>query len=194
MNSTLHNLRQTVETILRCNLSEAIGISDKAEAEELVRQFLHAVSNQIGDQSDQTHQDSDQLSRKIDPQWIILAAGKGTRIDPSSHLNKNLDLWFGEKNTLQLSRSYLPGSRSHIIVVNAQMAARVAKTDVPSSGVLPPPHSIPKKQIDCSGQTPSCACNPNTLTAQALRYESGYPRSPNPMQNVSALLSATSRS
>ena len=138
MNSNLDNLRETIATILRCNLSEAIGISDKAEAEELVRQFLHAVSNQIGDQSDQTHQDLSQLSRKIDPQWIILAAGKGTRIDPSSRLNKNLDLWFGEKNTLQLSRSYLPGSRSHIIVVNAQMAARVAKTDIPSSGVIPP--------------------------------------------------------
>ena len=138
MNSNLHNLRQTIETILRCNLSEAIGISDKAEVEELVRQFLQAVSDQIGDQSDQTHQDSGQLSRKIDPQWIILAAGKGTRIDPSSRLNKNLDLWFGEKNTLQLSRSYLPGSRPHIIVVNAQMAARVVKTDVPSSGVIPP--------------------------------------------------------
>ncbi len=138
MNNTLHNLRQTIETILRCNLSEAIGIPDKAEAEELVRQFLHVVSNQIGDQSDQTHQDSDQLSRKIDPQWVILAAGKGTRIDPSSRLNKNLDLWFGEKNTLQLSRSYLPGSRPHIIVVNPEMAARVSKTEVPSSGVIPP--------------------------------------------------------
>ena len=131
MNSNLDNLRQTIETILHCNLSEAIGISDKAEVEKLIRRFLHAVS-------DQTHQDSDQLSRQINPQWVILAAGKGTRIDPSSHLNKNLDLWFGEQNTLQLSRSYLPGSRPHIIVVNAQMAARVAKTDIPSSGVIPP--------------------------------------------------------
>ena len=138
MNSTLDNLRQTIEAVLRCNLYEAIGTSDKAEAEKLIRRFLYAVSDQIGDQLDQTYQDSEQLSRKIDPQWIILAAGKGTRIDPSSRLNKNLDLWFGEKNTLQLSRSYLPGSRSHIIVVNAQMAARVAKTDIPSSGVIPP--------------------------------------------------------
>ena len=138
MNSNLDNLRQTIETILRCNLSETTGISDKAETEKLVHRFLHAVSNQIGHQSDQTHQDSDQLSRKIDPQWVILAAGKGTRIDPSSRLNKNLDLWFGERNTLQLSRSYLPGSRPHIIVVNAQMAARVAKTDIPLSGVIPP--------------------------------------------------------
>jgi len=138
MNSNLDNLRQTIETILHCNLSAAIGISDKAEAEKRVRQFLHAVSDRIGDQSDPFHKDPKQLSRQIDPQWVILAAGKGTRIDPSSRLNKNLDLWFGEQNTLQLSRSYLPGSRPHIIVVNPQMAARVAKTDIPSSGIIPP--------------------------------------------------------
>ena len=137
MNSNLHNLRQTIETVLRCNLSEAIGFSDKAEVEKLIQRFLHAVSDQIGDQSELIREDSGQLSRQINPQWIILAAGKGTRIDPSSRLNKNLDLWFGEQNTLQLSRSYLPGSRPHIIVVNPQMAARVAKTDIPSSGVIP---------------------------------------------------------
>ena len=48
----------------------------------------------MGDRSDQIHQDSEQLARQINPQWVILAAGKGTRIDPSSRLNKNLDLWF----------------------------------------------------------------------------------------------------
>lgn len=138
MNTTLDNLRRTIETILRCNLFEATGILDKAVSEKLVQRFLHAVSDRIGNQSDQLHQDSERLSRHIDPQWIILAAGKGTRIDPSSRLNKNLDLWFGEQNTLQLSRSYLPGSRPHIIVVNPQMAARVAKTDFPSSGVISP--------------------------------------------------------
>ena len=137
MNSSLDNLLQTIETVLRCDLSEAINISDMVEAEKLVERFLHAVSDRMGDLSDKIHQDSEQLSRQIDPQWIILAAGKGTRIDPSSRLNKNLDLWFGEQNTLQLSRSYLPGSRPHIIVVNPQMAARVAKTDIPSSGVIP---------------------------------------------------------
>ncbi len=137
MNSNLDNLRQTIETILRCNLSEATGISDKAEAEKLIRRFLHAVSDQIGAPSDLLDKGSEQLSRQINPQWIILAAGKGTRIDPSSRLNKSLDLWFGEQNTLQLSRSYLPGSRPHIIVINSQMAERVVKTDIPSSGVLP---------------------------------------------------------
>ena len=137
MNSSLDNLRQTIETILHCNLSEAIGISDNAEVEKLVQRFLHAVADRMGDLSDKIRQDSEKLSRQIDPQWVILAAGKGTRIDPSSRLNKNLDLWFGEQNTLQLSRSYLPGSRPHIIVVSPQMAARVAKTDIPPSGVIP---------------------------------------------------------
>ena len=138
MNSRLDNLRQTVETILHCNLSEATGISDNVESEKLVLRFLHAVADRISNQSDSIHESSEQLSRQIDPQWVILAAGKGTRIDPSSRLNKNLDLWFGEQNTLQLSRSYLPGSRPHIIVVNSQMATRVAKTDIPPSGVIPP--------------------------------------------------------
>ena len=138
MNSTLDNLRQTVETVLRCNLSEAIGLPDKTDAEELIQRFLRAVSDRIGDQSTPIHEDLGPLSRHIDPQWIILAAGKGTRIDPSGRLNKNLDLWFGEQNTLQLSRSYLPGSRPHIVVVNSQMAARVAKKDIPSSGIIPP--------------------------------------------------------
>ena len=145
MNSTLNNLRQTIETILRCNLSEATGISDKAEAEKRVQRFLHAVADRMDDQSDQTYQNSEQLSREIDPQWVILAAGKGTRIDPTSRLNKNLDLWFGEQNTLQLSRSYLPGSRPHIVVVNPQMAARVAKTDIPSSGIIPPSQLNPEE-------------------------------------------------
>ena len=137
MNSNLSNLRQTIETVLRFNLSEGIGISDTAEAEKIVQRFLHAVSDRVGSQSDPVHKDLEQLSRQIDPQWVILAAGKGTRIDPSGHLNKNLDLWFGERNTLQLARSYLPGSRPHIIVVNPPMAARVAKTEIPPSGVIP---------------------------------------------------------
>ena len=137
MNSTLDDLRQTVETILCCNLTEAVGLADKKHAEKLVQRFLRALSDRMGGQSGQVHEDSKKVSQQIDPQWVILAAGKGTRIDPSSRLNKNLDLWFGGRNTLQLSRSYLPGSRPHIIVVNSQMAARVAKSDIPATGVIP---------------------------------------------------------
>ena len=103
MNNSLDNLCQTIETVLRCNLFEGIGIPDQAEAEKMIQRFFRAVSDQVGDQSNLLHKDSDQLSRQIDPQWVILAAGKGTRIDSSGRLNKNLDLWFGEQNTLQLS-------------------------------------------------------------------------------------------
>ncbi len=138
MNTTLDNFRQTIEAVLRCNLSEAICLPDKTEAEELIQRFLGTVFDRLGDQANQTDADSEKLAQQIDPQWVILAAGKGTRIDPSGLLNKNLDLWFGEQNTLQLSRSYLPGSRPHIIVVNSQMAARITKTDIPSNGVIPP--------------------------------------------------------
>lgn len=64
----------------------------------------------------------------LTPQWVVLAAGKGTRIDPSGHLSKTLDITFGEQNTLQYSRRYLPGNRPHIIVINPQMAARIKKS------------------------------------------------------------------
>ena len=138
MNTTLNNLRQTVETVLHCDLSEAVSPANGTESEELIQRFLDSVFDRVRSRSNQTDEDSEKLAQQIDPQWIILAAGKGTRIDPSGLLNKNLDLWFGEQNTLQLSRSYLPGSRPHIVVVNSQMATRIAKTDIPSSGVIPP--------------------------------------------------------
>ena len=131
MNEDYTSLRKTVETILCCDLVKTIGIDDKAEAEGLIERFLHAIADRT---------DEDVLARWIDPQWVILAGGKGTRIDPSSRLNKNLDVWFGEQNTLQLSRRYLPGSRPHIIVINPQMAARITKT---KTGVV-----IPESALD----------------------------------------------
>ena len=48
MNSSLDNFRQTIETVLRCDLSEAINISDMAEAEKLIQLFIHAVSDRNG--------------------------------------------------------------------------------------------------------------------------------------------------
>ena len=131
MNEDYTSLRKTVETILCCDLVKTIGIDDKAEAEGLIERFLHAIADRT---------DEDVLARWIDPQWVILAGGKGTRIDPSSRLNKNLDVWFGEQNTLQLSRRYLPGSRPHIIVINPQMAARITKT---KTGIV-----IPESALD----------------------------------------------
>ncbi len=67
---------------------------------------------------------ADSLERYLVPQWVVLAAGKGTRIDPSGRLSKTLDIMFGAQNTLQLSRRYLPGDRPHIVVINPQMAER----------------------------------------------------------------------
>ena len=67
---------------------------------------------------------ADSLERYLVPQWVVLAAGKGTRIDPSGRLSKTLDIMFGAQNTLQLSRRYLPGNRPHIVVINPQMAER----------------------------------------------------------------------
>lgn len=67
---------------------------------------------------------ADSLEQHLVPQWVVLAAGKGTRIDPSGRLSKTLDIMFGAQNTLQLSRRYLPGNRPHIVVINPQMAER----------------------------------------------------------------------
>ena len=128
MHNNLTILRRAVEAILRCDLETAIGIPDKGEAERRIEQFLHTIANRANEHS---------LAQWLDPQWVILAGGQGTRIDPSGRLNKTLDLWFGESNTLQVSRSYLPGTRPHIIVVNPMMAERLVRSDTPLDGIIP---------------------------------------------------------
>ena len=133
MNNNLATLRRAVEEILRCDLETAIGIPDKGEAGRRIEQFLHTIANRANEHS---------LAQWLDPQWVILAGGQGTRIDPSGHLNKTLDLWFGEYNTLQVSRSYLPGTRPHIIVVNPKMAERLVTTKRTLDGI------IPKSELD----------------------------------------------
>ena len=74
---------------------------------------------------------TDTLENYLTPQWVVLAAGKGTRIDPSGRLSKTLDITFGEQNTLQYSRRYLPGTRPDIVVINPQMASRIEKNGSP---------------------------------------------------------------
>ena len=71
----------------------------------------------------------DSLEHYLTPQWVVLAAGKGTRIDPTGRLSKTLDITFGEQNTLQHSRRYLPGNRPDIVVINPQMAARIENSE-----------------------------------------------------------------
>ena len=70
---------------------------------------------------------TDTLENDLTPQWVVLAAGKGTRIDPNRRLSKTLDITFGAQNTLQYSRRYLPGNRPDIVVINPQMASRIEK-------------------------------------------------------------------
>ena len=70
---------------------------------------------------------TDNPENYLTPQWVVLAAGKGTRIDPTGRLSKTLDIMFGEQNTLQYSRRYLPGNRPDIVVINPQMASTLEK-------------------------------------------------------------------
>ena len=91
----------------------------------------------------------DTLEHQLTPQWVVLAAGKGTRIDPTGRLSKTLDITFGEQNMLQHSRRYLPGNRPDIVVINPQMAARVEKSG--SVAQLLGPDAIPCIQEDMNG-------------------------------------------
>ena len=128
MYNNLTALRRAVEEILRCDLVTAIGIPDRGEAERRIEQFLNTIAQRPNERS---------LAQWLDPQWVILAGGQGTRIDLSGRLNKTLDLWFGEYNTLQVSRSYLPGTRPHIIVVNPKMSERLVTTKSTFDGIIP---------------------------------------------------------
>lgn len=91
----------------------------------------------------------DKLENNLTPQWVVLAAGKGTRIDPSGRLSKTLDITFGEQNTLQHSRRYLPGTRPDIVVINPQMATSLEKNG--SSAQLLGPDVIPCIQEEMNG-------------------------------------------
>ncbi len=92
---------------------------------------------------------TDSLENELTPQWVVLAAGKGTRIDPTGRLSKTLDITFGEQNTLQCSRRYLPGTRPDIVVINPQMASTLEKNGSPSQ--LLGPNAIPCIQEEMNG-------------------------------------------
>ena len=92
------------KSIFGYSLADIDGLTDR-----LIDDFTIAI-DRLGN--------TDQIRRQIDPQWVVLAAGKGSRIDPTGRLNKMLDIWFGQKNVLDLSRQHLPTTRPHIIVVN----------------------------------------------------------------------------
>lgn len=113
MTAKYQDLLSKIESIWQVDLYADLDLPE-VEAKQKIKRFLETIKGY-----------SSQLKKFIDPQWIILAGGRGTRIDESSILNKNLDIWFGNRNTLQLSCSYLPGTRPHIVVINPDMEKRL---------------------------------------------------------------------
>ena len=123
-----------LENLLGCDLEETlIAISADADTFET---FLTTLP-------------TDSVENYLTPQWVVLAAGKGTRIDPTGRLSKTLDITFGEQNTLQHSRRYLPGNRPDIVVINPQMASRIEK--IGSAAQLLGPDAIPCIQTEMNG-------------------------------------------
>lgn len=92
---------------------------------------------------------TDALENHLTPQWVVLAAGKGTRIDPTGRLSKTLDITFGEQNMLQRSRQHLPGTRPDIVVINPEMAARIEKSESPEQ--LLGPNAVYAVQAEMNG-------------------------------------------
>ncbi len=107
------NIISILENLLGCNIEDTLAAisADTAALENLLSTLP-----------------ADTLEHQLTPQWVVLAAGKGTRIDPTGRLSKTLDITFGEQNTLQHSRRYLPGNRPDIVVINPQMASRIEKS------------------------------------------------------------------
>ena len=104
------NITSILENILGCPLEETLAaISADTDALET---FLSTLP-------------TESLEHYLTPQWVVLAAGKGTRIDATGRLSKTLDIMFGDQNMLQCSRRHLPGTRPDIVVINPQMASRI---------------------------------------------------------------------
>ena len=123
-----------LENLLGCELEDTLAaISSDAAALET---FLSTLA-------------TDSLENELTPQWVVLAAGKGTRIDPTGRLSKTLDITFGAQNTLQHSRRYLPGNRPDIVVINPQMASMLEKNG--SLSQLLGPNAIPCIQDEMNG-------------------------------------------
>ncbi|MXV72967.1 DUF89 family protein, partial [Candidatus Poribacteria bacterium] len=128
------NIISILENLLGCNIEDTLAAisADTAALENLLSTLP-----------------ADTLEHQLTPQWVILAAGKGTRIDPTGRLSKTLDITFGEQNTLQHSRRYLPGNRPDIVVVNPQMASRIEKSG--TAAQLLGPDAIPCIQAEMNG-------------------------------------------
>lgn len=110
------DIKSILENILGCKLE------DVTEGTDFNPDSLETLCTSLS---------TDSLENYLSPQWVVLAAGKGTRIDATGRLSKTLDIMFGEQNMLQRSCRFLPGNRPHIVVINPQMAARIAESGSP---------------------------------------------------------------
>ena len=107
------NIISILENLLGCKLEDIL--TEITEDPTSLETFLSTLPEE-------------NLESYLTPQWVVLAAGKGTRIDPTGRLSKTLDIMFGEKNMLQRSRQHLPGDRPDIVVINPQMALRIEES------------------------------------------------------------------
>lgn len=114
-------------------LDEAFGFPLTETRPDIAEQLASALSAKTPRLSDE------EMRRRLSIQWIVLAAGKGSRMDPTGRFNKNIDLWFGTQNALQRVCRHLPGRLPPLAVVSPAMARRVLKkTDggEPLSGLI----------------------------------------------------------
>ncbi|MDE0021261.1 MAG: ARMT1-like domain-containing protein [Candidatus Poribacteria bacterium] len=114
-------------------LDEAFGFPLTETRPDIAKQLASALSAETPRLS------SEDIRRRLSIQWVVLAAGKGSRIDPTGRFNKNMDLWFGTQNALQRVCRNLPGRLPPLAVVSPAMARRVLKkTDggEPLSGLI----------------------------------------------------------
>ncbi|MAF12788.1 hypothetical protein CMK11_20250, partial [Candidatus Poribacteria bacterium] len=116
--ATRDGLQGRLERLLRIQFPRDIP----AFADDVVL----AIEERLGPDADDST-----LRRMLCPLWVVLAGGRGTRIDRTGRLNKNLDIWFGAANTLQLSIRHLVGDSPPVVVVNPDTASRILLPDAP---------------------------------------------------------------
>ncbi len=126
--------KKIIENLLGCTIEDVIDTN--VFAKDSLITHLNALPNDI-------------LESHLTPQWVVLAAGKGTRIDPTGHISKTLDIMFGEQNMLQQSCRFLPGNRPNIVVINPQMAARIVDSDAREQ--LLGADAVPCIQVEMNG-------------------------------------------
>ena len=125
MRPSPEQIKERLEEILTSKLPDDLGLSPE-EGEELLRKLMERLIELVGESEEPLRE----LRRLVDPQWVVLAGGRGTRIDPEGILNKTLDIWIGESNPLKMVLRNLPGSRIPIVVVNFQMHRRIKSEGV----------------------------------------------------------------